>query len=135
MSESNNPGGTELKQLMGRVLDSPASEAFGHFVVRRIALNDMAPNADEALLDGIDESPDGGAAMAEAHLLSLPDAERDDLLERAATETGRRLHAAAFTLLTAAGAARLSVEITPEMVAVAAVTELGDSIPPDASRS
>jgi hypothetical protein len=135
MSESNNPGATELKQLMGRVLDSPASEAFGHFVVRRIALNDMAPNADEAVLDGVDESPDGGAAMAEAHLLSLPDEERDDLLERAATETGRRLHAAAFTLLTAAGAARLSVEITPEMVAVAAVTELGDSIPPDASRS
>jgi len=135
MSESNNPGATELKQLMGRVLDSPASEAFGHFVVRRIALNDMAPNADEAVLDGVEESPDGGAAMAEAHLLSLPDAERDDLLERAATETGRRLHAAAFTLLTAAGAARLSVEITPEMVAVAAVTELGDSIPPDASQS
>jgi hypothetical protein len=135
MSESNNPGATELKQLMGRVLDSPASEAFGHFVVRRIALNDMAPNADEAVLDGVEESPDGGAAMAEAHLLSLPDAQRDDLLERAATETGRRLHAAAFTLLTAAGAARLSVEITPEMVAVAAVTELGDSIPPDASQS
>jgi hypothetical protein len=135
MSESNNPGATELKQLMGRVLDSPASEAFGHFVVRRIALNDMAPNADEAVLDGVEESPDGGAAMAEAHLLSLPDEQRDDLLERAATETGRRLHSAAFTLLTAAGAARLSVEITPEMVAVAAVTELGDSIPPDASRS
>jgi hypothetical protein len=135
MSESNNPGATELKQLMGRVLDSPASEAFGHFVVRRIALNDMAPNADEAVLDGVEESPDGGAAMAEAHLLSLPDAQRDDLLERAATETGRRLHAAAFTLLTAAGAARLSVEITPEMVAVAAVTELGDSIPPNASQS
>jgi hypothetical protein len=135
MSESNNPGATELKQLMGRVLDSPASEAFGHFVVRRIALNDMAPNADEAVLDGVEASPDGGAAMAEAHLLSLPDEERDDLLERAATETGRRLHAAAFTLLTATGAARLSVEITPEMVAVAAVTELGDSIPPDASGS
>jgi hypothetical protein len=135
MSKSDNPGGTELKQLMGRVLDSPASEAFGHFVVRRIALNDMAPNADEAVLDGIEASPDGGAAMAEAHLLGLPDEERDDLLERAATETGRRLHAAAFTLLTAAGAARLPVEITPEMVAVAAVTELGDSIPPDASRS
>jgi hypothetical protein len=135
MSESNNPGATELKQLMGRVLDSPASEAFGHFVVRRIALNDMAPNADEAVLDGVEASPDGGAAMAEAHLLSLPDEERDDLLERAATETGRRLHAAAFTLLTAAGAAHLSVEITPEMVAVAAVTELGDSIPPDASGS
>lgn len=135
MSDRNNPGATELKQLMGRVLDSPASEAFGHFVVRRIALNDMAPNADDAVLDGIEASPDGGAAMAEAHLLGLPDEERDGLLERAATETGRRLHAAAFTLLTAAGAARLPVEITPEMVAVAAVTELGDSIPPDASAS
>jgi hypothetical protein len=135
MSDSNNPGATELKQLMGRVLQSTASEAFGHFVVRRIALNDMAPNADDAVLDGIDESPDGGAAMAEAHLLGLPDEERDELLERAATETGRRLHAAAFTLLAAAGAARLPIEITPEMVAVAAVTELGDSIPPDVNRS
>ena len=136
MSERDNPGGTELKQLMGRVLDSQASEAFGHFVVRRIALNNMAPSADEAVLEGIDESPDGGAAMAEAHLLSLSDEERDDLLERAATETGRRLHAAAFALLTAAGAARLPVEVTPEMVALAAVTELGDSPPPpDAKRS
>lgn len=135
MSESDNRGATELKQLMGRVLQSSASEAFGHFVVRRVALNDMAPNADEAVLDGIDESPDGGAAMAEAHLLGLPDQERDELVERAATEAGRRLHAAAFALLTAAGAARLPVEITPEMVALAAVTELGDSVPPDARRS
>jgi hypothetical protein len=69
--------------------------------------------------------------MAEAHLLSLPDSERQALIERAATETGRRLHAAAFALLAAAGAARLPVEITPEMVAVAAITELGDSIPPE----
>jgi hypothetical protein len=135
MSESDNPSATELKQLMGRVLQSSASESFGHFMVRRLALSDMAPNADDALLEGIDESPDGGAAMAEAHLLGLPDEERDEILERAATETGRRLHAAAFALLTAADAARLPVEITPEMVALAAVTELGDSIPPDAGRS
>jgi hypothetical protein len=129
VSEPNKPGAVELKELMGRVLDSDAAEAFGHFMVRQIALNDMAPAADEALLDGIEESPDGGAAMAEAHLLGLPASERDALLERAATETGRRLHAAAFTLLGAAGAARLPFEVTPEMVAVAAVTELGDSIP------
>jgi hypothetical protein len=135
MSESDNPSATELKQLMGRVLQSSASEAFGHFIVRRIALNDMAPNADHAVLDGVEESPDGGAAMAEAHLLSLPDEERDEILERAATETGRRLHAAAFTLLIAADAARLDVEVTPEMVALAAVTELGDSIPPEARPS
>ena len=131
MSETNKPGAIELKELMGKVLDSDASEAFGHFVVRQIALNDMAPAVNEALLDGIEESPDGGAAMAEAHLLSLPDQERQALIERAATETGRRLHAAAFALLAAAGAARLPVDITPEMVAVAAITELGDSIPPE----
>lgn len=130
MSETNKPGAIELKELMGRVIDSDSAESFGHFVVRQIALNDMAPAADEALLDGIEESPDGGAAMAEAHLLSLSDSERQALLERAATETGRRLHSAAFALLAAAGAARLPVEITPEMVAVAAITELGDSIPP-----
>ena len=130
MSETNKPGAVELKELMGRVLDSNVAEAFGHFVVRQIALRDMAPGADEALLDGIEESPDGGAAMAEAHLLSLPDHERQALRERAATETGRRLHAAAFAVLAAVGAARLPVEITPEMVAVAAITELGDSIPP-----
>jgi hypothetical protein len=82
------------------------------------------------VLEGIEESPDGGAAMAEAHLLGLPGDERDELLERAATETGRRLHAAAFALLGAVGAARLPVEVTPEMVAVAAITELGDSVPP-----
>lgn len=131
MSDAKKPGAVELKELMGRVLDSDASEAFGHFVVRQIALNDMAPAADEALLEGIEESPDGGAAMAEAHLLGLPDHERQALLERAATETGRRLHSAAFALLAAAGAARLPLEITPEMVAVAAITELGDSIPPE----
>jgi hypothetical protein len=132
VSDTDKPGAVELKQLMGRVLDSDAAESFGHFVVRQIALNDMAPAADEALLEGIEESPDGGAAMAEAHLLSLPDHERQALLERAATETGRRLHSAAFALLGAAGAARLRVDVTPEMVAVAAITELGDSIPPDA---
>ena len=132
MSDANKPGATELKELMGRVFDSDASEAFGEFIVRHVALNDMAPAADEALVEGIEESPDGGAAMAEAHLAALPAHERDDLLERAAAETGRRLHAAAFALLAAVGAARLPVEITPEMVAVAAITELGDSIPPDA---
>ena len=126
MSDTNKPGATELKELMGRVFDSDASEEFGQFMVRHVALNDMAPTADEALLDGIEESPDGGAAMAEAHLQGLPEHERDELLERAAAETGRRLHAAAFALLAAGGAARLPVEITPEMVAVAAITELGD---------
>jgi hypothetical protein len=132
VSDANKPGATELKELMGRVFDSDASEAFGEFIVRHVALNDMAPAADEALVEGIEESPDGGAAMAEAHLAALPAHEPDDLLERAAAETGRRLHSAAFALLAAVGAARLPVEITPEMVAVAAITELGDSIPPDA---
>ena len=133
MSESDKPGATQLKLLMGRVLESGSSEAFGQFMVRQIALNDMAPNADEAVLDGIEASPDGGAAMAEAHLLGLPEREREKILERAAIETGRRLHAAAFALLAAVGAARLPVDVTPEMVAVAAITELGDS-PPDANR-
>ena len=126
MSESNKPGPTELKALMARVFDADASEAFGQFMVRQIALTDMAPNADDALLDGIEESPDGGAAMAEAHLLGLPDQEREDLIERAGNETGRRLHAAASALLAAVDAARLPVDVTPEMVAVAAITELGD---------
>ncbi len=126
MSDSNKPGPTELKELMTRVFESDACEAFGDFIVRQAALNDMAPNADEALLDGIEESPDGGAAMAEAHLLSLSDNEREDLIERAGNETGRRLHAAASVLLAAVGAGRLPVEVTPEMVAVAAITELGD---------
>jgi hypothetical protein len=127
VAESSKPGGTELRELMARVLDSDASEAFGDFIVRRIALNDLAPSADDAVLDGIDESPDGGAAMAEAHLSSLPDREREELLERAALESGRRLHAAASALLAAVSAASLPVEVTPEMVAVAAITELGDS--------
>lgn len=127
MSDSSQSGGTELKELMGRVLQSDASEAFGHFMVRRVALNDMAPSADDAVFEGVEESPDGGAAMAEAHLNGLPDAEREELLERAAMETGRRLHAAAFALLQAVRAGRLPVEVTPEMVAVAAITELGDS--------
>jgi hypothetical protein len=55
-------------------------------------------------------------------------------MDRAASETGRRLHAAAATLLEAVDAARLPVEITPEMVAAAAVTELGDVVP-SAARS
>src|SRR5262245_37746067 len=112
---------------MARVLASDASEAFGDFMVRRIALTDLAPAADDAVFEGVEASPDGGAAMAEAHLNSLPESEREDLLERASMETGRRLHAAAATLLAAAEAARLDVEVTPEMVAIAAITELGDS--------
>jgi hypothetical protein len=135
MGESRKPGPTELKALMARVLESDAAEAFGRFVERRIALNDMAPSADEAVLEGVEESPDGGAAMAEAHLLGLPDEEREALLERAAMEAGRRLHAAAYALLTAVDAARLPMDVTPEMVAVAAITELGDSIPPAARAS
>ena len=119
--------GTELKELMGRVLDSDASEEFGDFLVRRFALNDLAPGRDDTVLEGVEESPDGGAAMAGAHLMAMSDQERDELLERAALETGRRLHAAAANLLTAVAAARLDVDVTPEMVAVAAVTELGDS--------
>jgi hypothetical protein len=126
MSDSNKPGPTELRELMTRVFASDASEAFGQFMVRQVALNHMAPNADHALLDGIEESPDGGAAMAEAHLLGLSDDERDELMERAGNETGRRLHAAASTLLAAVDAGRLPVDVTPEMVAVAAITELGD---------
>ena len=135
MSDSDKPGATELKELMGRVLASDASEAFGQFMVRRVALGDMAPNAEDAVLDGIEASPDGGAAMAEAHMLGLPDRQREELLERAAVESGRRLHAAAFSLLAAVGAARLPVDVTPEMVAVAAITELGDSSPRAARRS
>jgi hypothetical protein len=127
VSDSDQPGVTELKELMGRVLASDASEAFGQFMVRQIALRDMAPNADEAVLDGIEASPDGGAAMAEAHLGGLPEHERDDLLERASMEAGSRLHAAAVGLLAAVQAARLPVDVTPEMVAVAAITELGDA--------
>jgi hypothetical protein len=127
VSENSQPGGTELRELMGRVLDSDASEAFGDFMVRRVALADMAPGADAAVIDGVDASPDGGAAMAEAHLSALPDEERADLLERAALESGRRLHAAASALLEAVHAGRLPVDVTPEMVAVAAMTELGDS--------
>jgi hypothetical protein len=127
MAESNNPSPTEIRELMAQVLDSDASDAFARFIERRFALLDMAPSADDAVVEGIEESPDGGAAMVEAHLAGLPDQAREELLERAAAETGRRLHAAALALLTAVSAARLPVDVTPEMVAVAAITELGDS--------
>jgi hypothetical protein len=126
MTESSRRSDTEITQLMGQVLESDASEAFAEFMVRHVALGDLAPNSEDVVVAGIEESPDGGDAMARAHLQALPDAEREQLLERAAMETGRRLHAAAFTLLEAVDAARLPVEITPEMVAVAAITELGD---------
>jgi hypothetical protein len=126
MSDGDKPGPTKLKELMTRVFESDACAAFGDFIVRQAALKDMAPNADDALLDGIEESPDGGAAMAEAHLMGLSDDEREDLIERAGNETGRRLHSAAAALLAAVEAGRLPVDVTPEMVAVAAMTELGD---------
>ena len=121
------PGAAELTQLMGEVLDSDASEAFAEFMVRNVALGDLAPNSEDVVMDGVEASPDGGDAMARAHLKSLPEGEREQLLERAAMETGRRLHAAATTLIEAREAARLPVQITPDMVAVAAITELGDS--------
>ena len=127
MSDSSDPDTAQLRELMGRVLESQASEALGDFMVRRDALSQLAPRLDDAVLNGIDESPDGGAAMAEAHLSGLPNRQREELLERAALETGRRLHAAAFALLAAARTGRLPVEVTPQMVAVAAITELGDS--------
>jgi hypothetical protein len=121
------PGAMELTQLMGEVLESDASEAFAEFMVRHAALGDLAPNAEDVVVDGVEASPDGGDAMARAHLKSLPEDEREQLLEKAAMETGRRLHAAAATLIEAKEAARLPVQITPDMVAVAAITELGDS--------
>ena len=121
------PGAAELTQLMGEVLNSEASAAFGEFMVRHVALGDLAPGSEDVVVDGIDASPDGGDAMARAHLQSLPEPEREELLERAAMETGRRLHAAASTLIEAREAGRLPVTITPDMVAVAAITELGDS--------
>jgi hypothetical protein len=123
----DRPGANELTQLMGEVLQSKASEAFGEFMVRHLALADLAPGAADAVVDGVDASPDGGESMARAHLQSLPEDERQELLEKAAMETGRRLHAAASTLIEAREAARLPLEITPDMVAVAAITELGDS--------
>ena len=126
MSESDRRSPSEITELMAQVLQSDASEAFGEFVMRHVALNDLAPRAGDALLDGVEASPDGGAAMALAHLEGLPEEERSELTEKAAMETGRRLQAAALMLLDAKDAARLPVEITPEMVAVAAVTELGD---------
>jgi len=128
MSESNNPGATELKELMRRVLESDAGEAFERFIVRQVALRDMAPGAGDALVEGIEGSPDGGDAMAEAYMLGLPDHEREQLRARASRDAGARLHAAAFALLAAVGASRLPIDVTPEMVAVAAITELGDSI-------
>jgi hypothetical protein len=123
----DRPGATELTQLMGEVLQSDSSEAFGEFMVRHIALGDLAPGAEQAVIDGVEASPDGGDAMARAYLQGLPEDEREQLLEKAAMETGRRLHAAASTLIEARDAGRLPVEITPDMVAVAAITELGDS--------
>jgi|SRR3954447_19626538 hypothetical protein len=123
----DRPSATELTQLMGDVLQSDASEAFGEFMVRHFALGDLAPSAADAVVDGVDASPDGGDAMARAHLDSLPEDERNELLERAAMETGRRLHAAASTLIEAREAAHLPLRITPDMVAMAAITELGDS--------
>jgi hypothetical protein len=125
-TDMSEPSATELKELMKRVLESDAAEAFEQFTVRQIALRDLAPNADAAVLEGVEESPDGGAAMAEAHLLGLPEDERDELLKRGGREAVGRLQAAAFALLAAVGAARLPVDVTPEMVAAAAITELGD---------
>jgi hypothetical protein len=124
----NDKRTADLTELMRRVLGSEASEEFERFIVRQIALRDMAPGAADAVVEGIEQSPDGGAAMAEAHLLGLSDDEREELLVHARREASRRLHAAAFALLEAVHAAHLDVEVTPEMVAVAAVTELGDSI-------
>ena len=128
MSETDNPGATDLTELMRRVLASDACESFERFIVRQVALRRMAPSADDAVVEGIEASPDGGDAMAEAYLLGLPDDEREDLLRRASAEASRRLHAAALALLAAVKAAHVPVDVTPEMVAVAAITELGDSM-------
>jgi len=62
------PGAVELTQLMGEVLDSDASEAFAEFMVRHMALGDLAPNSEDVVMDGVEASPDVGDAMARAEL-------------------------------------------------------------------
>ena len=102
---------SELTELMGEVLSRTVRG------VRRVHGAHVAlatsPRREDAVIDGVEASPDGGDAMARAHLASLPEGEREQLLERAAMETGRRLHAAAATLLEAKDAARLPVEHHP----------------------
>ena len=93
--------------------------------MRHPALSDMAPTADDALLEGIEESPTEGRRWRKP-IWKASRSRSARSLDRAAAETGRWLHAAAVALLGATGAARLPVEVTPEMVAVAAITELGD---------
>ena len=127
MSETSKPGSAELTELMGRVLEADASEAFGQFMVRHMALSDLAPSADQAVLDGVEESPDGGAAMAEAHLAGLSEDARDGCSSARDGEPGAGCTRPRSALLAAVSAARLPVDVTPEMVAVAAITELGDS--------
>ena len=64
--------------------------------------------------------------MAEAHLLGLSDDEREDLIGGPATRPAAgstRRHPRYWQRLTLG---RLPVDVTPEMVAVAAITELGD---------
>ena len=58
---------------MGEVLHSDASEAFAEFMVRHFALGDLAPDSEDVVIDGVEASPDGGDAMARAHLQSLPE--------------------------------------------------------------
>ena len=70
---------------------------------------------------------------SEAHLAGLSENERDDLLERAAMET--RTPAALGRVHVARGNRRrgLPVEVTAEMVAVAAIAEAGRHVRQDVS--
>ena len=127
MSETSKPGSAELTELMGRVLEADASEAFGQFMVRHMALSDLAPHADDAVSTASRNRRTAGPRWRKRTWPASPRTRATSCSSAPPWRAGRRLHAAAFALLAAVSAARLPVEVTPEMVAVAAITELGDS--------
>jgi hypothetical protein len=117
----------QVRQLAQAAFDSETGHALRAREARWLLVCDMAGNADAArhAMEGVGDSPDGGAALATAHLADL-----DENEARQITETVDRL---AFTLcIQAADEAQAAAQsmlvkpegIEPDTVALLAATEL-----------
>jgi hypothetical protein len=117
----------DYQELLEAAARSEPAKDLGRFYVIARVLHDMNPDAVDTTSVGIEESPDAGEAMARAVLDGMPEANRVDLLDEIARFTGRRIRTAGGRLLTTFGAFRLDGDLlTPELIAVAAATSLGD---------
>ncbi|MFA9269659.1 MAG: hypothetical protein ACEQSX_02720 [Baekduiaceae bacterium] len=122
---------TRTLQLARAAVGTPHAQALNVATVCDFALEHLAaePEAAVEAIRGARESADGGTAMAEAHLASLPADVAEDIGTRAAAAVADQLRIAAASAvaaeqLLAAHFVGPVVLATPELVAVFAATPI-----------